>query len=232
VIALVLSLLLGLADLDRAEQAYHAGRFEEALAGFEAALSEPAAEEGALLYNMGNCAYRLGRLPDAILLYRRAQIHLPRDREVAFNLRLTEAKLGVSPPASPSLTTSAARILDSLTPQEHLALVGALETVGLAGMVLLRRRRAARNATAFLVVLALLGAARLARAIWFPGAPAGVVIAREIALRPEPSTSEPITARLRAGESVRIESMSTEWLRVAHPLGRGWTERVGIGLVD
>ena len=55
---------------------------------------------------------------------------------------------------------------------------------------------------AFLVLLALLGAARLIQLQWFAGPPAGVVLANEIALRQEPHPGVNIVLRLKAGETV------------------------------
>lgn len=231
-IALVASLFLALFDVIEAERAYRAGRFEEALAQFQAALSEPGAPEGPLLYDMGNCAYRLGRHAEAVLYYRRAKLRLPRDPEVEFNLSLAERELGLKTPTSNSFGTTVLTPFDSFTSAELLALVCGLETVGLVGIVLLRRRRAAQSCMALFVLVALASAARLVQKQWFPGPSAGVVLANGIALRSEPRADLPPVAELHAGELVRIESLSDRWVQIAHAEARGWTERAGVGIVD
>lgn len=228
-IALLCALFLGAGDLGRAERAYRAGQYGEALTLFQAALDAPGAPQGPLLYNLGNCAYRLGRHAEAVLYYRRAQLRLPRDPELEFNLRLTERRLGVDAPVSESFV---AAFFDSFTPSALLWLVGGLQGVGLVGLVLLRRRRAARFGMALLVLLALAGAARLAQTQWFPGPPSGVVLASEISLRSAPRADRAVTLELEAGETVRVQESSERWIRVVHARGSGWTERAGVGVVD
>ncbi len=231
-IALLLGLLLGPADLGEAERAYRAGRYEEARTVFEAALSEPDAPRGALLYDMGNCSYRLGRHAEAVLCYRRALLRLPGDEQVEANLRLAERRLGIDTPDDASPGAAVLAWIDAIPPRALLIAVGVMQGVGLVGFVLLRRRRAARAALALLVVIALLGAARLARVHWLSGPPAGVVLHDEIELRAEPRDDSPVSLELGGGELVRLGEASDGWIRVAHPHGAGWTASGGVGVID
>ncbi len=50
-----------------------------------------------LAYNAGTCALQLGRLPEALLWYRRAEIAMPDDPWLRDNLALTRHALGGSP---------------------------------------------------------------------------------------------------------------------------------------
>jgi hypothetical protein len=220
-------LFMVLFQLGDAERAYEEGRFGEAYTLF----SEERAT-GPVLYNLGNCAFRLGRHAEAVYLYRCAQLRLPRDEELAFNLRLAEEKCGVQEEDTPSFGTAALGLIDSFLFSELEAFIVLLECIGLSGLVLLRRRPAARNAMALIVVLALLLSARLVRNQWFPGPPDGVVLQEKIALRPEPHIDHPATAEIWSGETVRIEAMSDRWALVEHARGRGWTERAGVGVVE
>ncbi|MBI4878849.1 MAG: hypothetical protein HY812_04195, partial [Planctomycetes bacterium] len=176
--------------------------------------------------------FRLGRLAEAALCYRRALLCLPRDEDAEHNLLLAERSLGRAAPLGVPLSALAARAADALAPGALLALAAALETIGLAGIVLLRRRRAAQLCSALLVLLALAAAARLAERRWFPGPPEAVVLAAEIALRPEPHAEVAAILRLRAGETVRVLERSDRWSRVIHAHGSGWTETSGLGLVE
>ncbi len=230
-IALLLGLLLGVSNLGEAEHAYRAGQHAKALALYLAALAEPDVPEGAVLYDLGNCAFRLGRHAEAALYYRRALRRLPRDHEVRFNLRSAERQLGIDAPAE-SLGAAALSLVDSFTPGELLFCVGALESAGLLGFALLRRRRAARVARGLVVALALFVAARHVHAQWFAGPPEGVVLSTDVKLRSEPRADLAATAKLKAGEVVRVLDLSDRWIRVATARGRGWTERAGVGLVD
>lgn len=50
--------------------------------------------DGVLAYNAGTCALRLGRLPEALLWYRRAELANPHDPWLRDNLALTRRSLG------------------------------------------------------------------------------------------------------------------------------------------
>jgi hypothetical protein len=56
-----------------------------------------AALAGVLAYDAGTCALRLGRLPEALLWYRRAEAALPGDPWLRDNLALTRHALGETP---------------------------------------------------------------------------------------------------------------------------------------
>jgi hypothetical protein len=60
----------------------------------------------------------------------------------------------------------------------------------------------------------------------------GIVLAGQIAVRPEPHDGVPSTLDLKAGELVRVLERSKRWLRIEHPRGGGWTRRTGVGLVE
>lgn len=231
-IAFLFSLLIGFYELDRAELAYGSGQFGKALNLYEAALSEPDVPHGPVLYNMGNCAYRMGRFAEALLYYQRAKLRLPRDRKVIFNLHLAEQRLGLDAPPEYSFAAAVKALWNSFTPGELLLLVTVLQIVGLSGLVLLRRRRTSRVCMALLILLALAGALRLVHNQWFAGPPLGLVLNSEIALRSEPHMALAVILKLDAGEKVRVEEISDSWIRVDHSHGSGWTERAGVGIID
>lgn len=228
-IALLLLGLLAPLDLRQAEREYRAGRFAVALEHFEAALASPDAPRGAVLYDMGNCAYRLGHHAEAVWHYRRAARLLPHDPEVRFNLELARRELGLAPSPRSRLSGALAPF-DALAPWARLALVGAVQILALAGAALVRRR-VLRAGLVGLALLGLLGAARLARDAWYDPPPEGVVLA-SAALREEPAADSPITVELRPGETVRVAAVDDAWIEVESPLGRGWTGRAEIGVVD
>ena len=231
-ITLFMGLLFTFTSLDTAEEAYAAGRYREAFEQFEAALSEPGAPQGTIFYNLGNCAYRMERYAEAALYFHRALLRLPRDERAAFNLHLTEQQLGFWAPAEESFGAATLAMVDGLSPGVLLALASVLQCAGLLGWVLVRRRPGLRNCMIVLVLISLAGAGRLVQTQWFPGPPMGVVLAREVALRPEPHTSLDITRKLKAGETVQVEESSDRWIRITHEKGSGWTERAGVGVVD
>jgi tetratricopeptide (TPR) repeat protein len=69
----------------QAHLAYREGRYQEAYDGY-ARLLGAAGADGQLLYNLGNAAFRLNQIGRAILYYEKAQVLLPRDADLKFNL--------------------------------------------------------------------------------------------------------------------------------------------------
>ena len=209
---------LALSQLPQAEDAFHAGRYVEAMTLYEEALNEPSLPRGPLLFNLGLAASRAGRHPQALLSLRRAARWMPENEELATLLQRTEEALGVDPtlPVAPGAT--------------GLAWVVAVQSVALLGLVL-SRRPALRVACAAALVSTVPSAAQLVAAHWLPAPRLAVVLEEEVLLRPEPHLSFAPQLPLRAGETVRVSQHSDRWARVLHPRGEGWTERAGIGLL-
>lgn len=85
----------------RANEAYGAGRFQEAAQAYEQLIgSGPAG--GDVYYNLGNCYVKLHRLGMALLNYERARILIPRDADLAYNSSYTIKQT-----------------LDKITPERH-----------------------------------------------------------------------------------------------------------------
>lgn len=77
-----------------AQQHYQANRFEEALTLYKRVLTTcPSDPE--ILYNAGNCAYRIGEIGFARAFYLRAQTLRPRDPDIRHNLAVIEARIPV-----------------------------------------------------------------------------------------------------------------------------------------
>jgi tetratricopeptide (TPR) repeat protein len=217
-------------ELERAALAYRAGQFQQAHALFARALEAADAPRGAVLFHLGNCAYRLGRRAEAIWHYRRALLRLPRDREVHANLQLVERQLGVDPPPSTFLDTLLAP-MHALTLGELLGLGTLLQGLGAVGFLLSRGRRRRR----LLLVVAALGAGCAARAAhmqWLQRPSAAVVLGVGADLRQEPHATAATVVALRTGESLRIDALAVEWLHVTHALGSGFVPRGLVGIVD
>jgi len=222
-------LLLFTSDFERGVEAYKAQRFDEALALFEAALADSEVAKGPVLHNLGNCAYRLGRFPEAIGYYARASLRMPFDPEPRACLNLARRELGLEP-IPPTAGESFARF-DRLPNATRLWLVGTLQLLALSGVVLLRRRPARLTMFGVLCV-SLVGAARLVRTHFASPSPEGVIVADEVSLRREPHTNLGILLELKAGEIVRVEECSDRWARIVHPQGSGWIDRFGLALID
>ncbi len=91
VLALNLALAQDYSELwRRAEEAYSAGNFEEAITAYEN-IAEAGQESSSLYYNIGNAYFRKGVIGKAILNYERALKLNPSDNDIKHNLKLSES---------------------------------------------------------------------------------------------------------------------------------------------
>jgi tetratricopeptide (TPR) repeat protein len=90
------------AALAEGNRRFEKDEVETALAAYAGGYSgEGSSLDGVLAYNAGTCALRLGRLPEALLWYRRAEVANPGDPWLRENLALVRRALG-DPPADPT----------------------------------------------------------------------------------------------------------------------------------
>ena len=78
-------------DFELANAAYADGRYEEAVAGYEALLAE--APNAVLYYNLGNAQFKKGELAQAILAYERALRLKPNYKDAQYNLAFAQSKI-------------------------------------------------------------------------------------------------------------------------------------------
>ena len=218
------------ARLARAETAYAAGDFAVAEAEFAAVLDVLGPADGAVLVDLGHCAHQLGRLPDAMLLYRRAALRRPDDPHLARHLELTARDLGLPPPAPVPTTAHIAALLDRASPWQWLTFAALLQTVGLVTLLASRRRRPRRLAALALV----LGISAASRVVWTSANPPmhQAVALRELTIRTEPHSSLPRLVALPAGTTVRLAESSDRWARIIHPGASGWVDRTALAIVE
>lgn len=221
--------LLAQGHVELAEQAYRSGRFELARQQFEAALTAHEGAAGPLLYDLGNCCYRLGSHAEAALYYRRAQVRLPDDERVRFNLQLAQEQLGTAAPIDGPRGVLA--FYDAVPPAVRLTLAALLQTTGLLGWLWLRRR-GPRMAMLLCAALGLAGAVHQTVSLFSKPAVDGVVLIESLLLRQQPQAEAAAGATLQAGEVVQVLAATEQWLEVQHARGRGWVERARIGMID
>jgi len=182
-----------------------------------------------VLYNLGHCAFRLGRHAEAIVYYTGALRRMPDDPNPTRDLNLARRELGLEA-FEPEPPGPFARF-DTLPPTTRLAIIGSLQCVALWGL-LLSRRRFSRLLLAPILGVVLIGAYHLVRSQTVNASFPAVVVAEEIELRGEPHTNLAIRFELKAGEIVQVVEHSPRWVRISHSRGTGWVERSGLGWVE
>ncbi|MEM7200973.1 MAG: hypothetical protein AAF628_11940 [Planctomycetota bacterium] len=208
----------------RAVQAVRAGDDEAALVAFAAALEE-GAEAAAVRFNMGACAYRLGRYGEAVWHLELARTSLPRAPQVIEQLDLARRALGIEPPR--------VGVFDALSADELLWLAVVAQALGVLGLVL-ARARGARGLAIGLVVVAWLGFGAVGRREWW-GPTRAVVLAERLEVRSAPARGAPVQAVLRSGAMVALHATSDRWVLLAggtEGAPAGWVHRRGLGLLD
>lgn len=195
-------------------------RYRDAASGFEA-LVESGIRNAALEFNLGNTYFRLGRLGEAILHYRRAQRMAPLDSKLAANLAYARERVEprIEPDGAIQLTRRFFFWHYNSTPTERLWAAALLSTIGwLAVLLWLRRRGATLLVTG--VVGVLLGGVAAGSVAWQihqdAEHPAAVIVGREQTLRLghgegyDPALKTP----LGPGVEVRVVSRRGDWCEV------------------
>lgn len=80
------------AEIDKANKAYMAGFYENAITIYENILKGQVASPE-LYYNLGNAYFKTNDLPSAILNYERALKYKPGDEDILFNLNVANSKI-------------------------------------------------------------------------------------------------------------------------------------------
>lgn len=229
-VLLILASLAAADDRRRADEAWHAGRFEDAAVLYERALERDGADAGYVHFRLGCCAFRAERWADAVHHFGCAALRRPRDERVAFNLELAARHLD-APAGSHRPRPGVEGAWMRLTAREKWWLALVLQLLGVAGVLLLRRVASVRSAAAVVLLLGIGVQIRVIHEAASDERP-GVVLVQEVDVRAEPRRGAASRFSLEAGEAVVVLAASDRWARVVHPRGEGWIARAAVGVVE
>lgn len=212
-----------------AEAAWEEGDFEQARKAYELALEE--GESPDLLYNLGNCYYRLDDPGTAAVFYRRALRLDPRHPEARQNLDFLERKMGAIPSYEEERPAWSERL--SL-PLVHGLLLLMLWVFLIALLARFARpssqvqKFSALGMVGAVVVALLLGALRF----FHPGAaeeaspPNAILVSTEASeVRTEPSAGGSVILNASPTTACRILTERGSWAYIELPNStRGWIE--------
>jgi tetratricopeptide (TPR) repeat protein len=196
---------------EAANAAFAAGRYDEAIAGFQSIVATDG-YSSALLFDLANAYLRAGRLGEAILWYERARLLAPRDPDVQANLR--QARRAANLPLPPD-GDAWSRLEERASPDGWaglasacLFLAAALAITARLGRAGIRSRggglgRLLSISVAAALVLAA-GAAMLA-ATRLRAFDRAVILGPDPALRVAPYEQATVSSALDPGELVRVE---------------------------
>lgn len=251
VLAAALALVQGAASrahaetIDQAHRAalghYYAGRYEQAVAGFERIVSIPVEHED-LHYNLGCAYYRLGRLGPAIYHFERALKLDPSADDARHNLET--ARDLVAARVKDEIKGAAVqpwwvRVVTSLSASWWTGLFLALWWLALAGLFGLRylRQGPVRSgliaATAVLALLVtIVGVSLGARIHHDERVVRAVVLPDQLPVHEGPEDTTRVSFKLHAGLEVRVQAREGGWMRIRLPNGlEGWAPGRQLGVL-
>ncbi len=221
--------------LARANEAYAAGDFAAAIAGYRSLL-DSGRDHPLLHYDLGNAYLRQGELGHAIASYRRAAAGAPRDQDVAANLAYARksARDAVAPPEPAAVRRTLFAWHYALSRAELWTAVVVLNAL-LWSLLALRLWRRSEALAWGAVVIGVLLAAAVASVALRQLAPTrvAVVVPREIDARAGNQSDSVVRFKLHAGSEVLVRDQSDGWLRIVLPSGeQGWIEASHAEIVE
>jgi len=219
-------------------QAYAAGRYDDAIAAYEQARAG-GQDSGALAFNLGNAYLKRGDIGRAVASYERAARLLPRDPDVTANLAFARERANIEAPGAPIWQRLAAPFAFRASTGELATMFAILWWLfwGLLVARLLSPRAAvalSRAATAVAVIAFILGVSLAVRVTAVETAGAAVVVAPgDTPVRFEPTASGTEHFVVTPGVDVSVLEERDGWLLVARADGRrGWVQAESLERVD
>jgi len=218
----------------RANQAYKVGNFQEAIEGY-LRLIRSGHGGGQICYNLGNAYFRAGQLGRAILEYERAQLLMPRDPDLNFNLSHARNQTRDAIEESHGFIETAFFWLKSFNLNE---LFWSFALLNLLLWAILIIRLFHKSEWLYYILLLILSS-------WFvAGLSFGlkyyrtsnddraVILQKEVDILAGPEEDDTVLFKLHEGTVVREERSEDGWSLVRLPdKKRGWVKSRAIGLI-
>lgn len=214
-----------------ADSAYAAGEHARALALYDSV--NTAFASSGLLYNMGNCHYRMGDVAQAILHYERALRLAPGDEDVLANLELARQQVKDRVASMPAFTLGSwwARFLGGSDPDQwarRSIWTSALLFLSLSGLLLVANRTG-RRAIVTMVVLSFIGtlistALAFSRQRDLGRHDEAIIMTPRVDVRSTPDAKGVVLFILHKGTKVTIMQEQNGWQEIELANGAvGWT---------
>jgi len=214
-------------DFSTANVHYEAGRYEEALEIYLQINRQLTSWQ--VLYNIGNCYYKLGQPLAAKIHYLRARKFRPLDISIAKNIAIVDRNFkDVIVPETPDFFSRAIQVLQAELDLNTLSLLllAAILLLNISLFLLLKKGRQKKivYGLVFSLLLSLaLGAYHFERVAGQRRTSIAVVSAANSVLRSGPGESNTELFKINPGLEVKILDRSREWVQVsASPQVAGW----------
>ena len=223
-------------DFAAANRRYEQGRFAEALSSYLGINRQ--VTDWKVLFNIGNCQYKLGNFLSAKFYYLQARKYRPLERSIAKNIAMVNRRFPATvAPASPDFVTRILQGLESKLSLNALSamLLLALLLLNISLFLLLTRGKSKKivYAAAFSLLLALaIGAYHISRVAAL-GQSAGAMIMEENSLlRSGPGEDNTVLFKVDPGLEVQVIDRYHDWVQVsASAQIAGWIEKKRLALI-
>jgi tetratricopeptide (TPR) repeat protein len=206
----------------RANAAYEAGRFDEAVVLYDSTLM--AVKSAAVYYNRANAHFKANRIGKAIADYLRAWRMKPRDQDILFNLNFTrQFRVDRNPNPEGVFARLSRTLFTIFNPAESrliTALLFFISALLFAGFFIIRRQGLLIAG----LVLGLIFLLFFGSVVYWRGATAPdrvVVVVPEVILRSGPGDEYKEIAAVHDGMEAKIIEHRPEWVLVQIPGGLG-----------
>lgn len=211
---------------DAAKTAYDSGDFKKALQWYESKLFSNG-HSAAILYNIGNCFYKLDDLPRALVYYERASRLAPRDSDIRENLNLVCRKLSLEERHKLNSPADFPRYIRDLFRVDEWIIAGAaglmLWLFGTGFAMLYGRRILYVFLIAGGIILLLSASAVVSYVLSESGGETAIVTEQNAPVYSLPSTgSGKVEMRLSAGREITISERRMDWVRIRYGKDEGW----------
>ncbi len=216
---------------------YEKGDYNGAIAAYYSLASRHNIQCMSLYYNLANACYRTNKLGEAILYYRKAQRLAPRDKDVAANLQIAQAKARVNPrpqPASPPRSVGR-RLVRLFSLFEGVAASLTFRWLLIIFVILTiffgrKRRCFVRISIVLAVLFYLFLGATVYKAYLQKSFRQAVVLHDQSPVRISPVNDGPTGRILPEGTTVRLKRNQDGWWKIVLDDGEiGWIQESDIG---
>ena len=206
-------------DFAAANLSYRQGKFAAALALYQKV--DRQVDDDQVLYNIGNCYYKLERYLSAKVYYLKAQKFRPLDAAIARNIAMTNQHFpDAVAPAEPDFIQRAVQRLAAMLSLDTLSILLLLALAAANACLFLLLTRGRNKKTLYALAFSLLMASglwafHLSRTAALARSDSAVVWAEGSQLRSGPGEDNTVLFEVGPGLDVRIIDRSGDWVQAA-----------------
>ena len=219
----------------QSNQDYREGNFQEAAIGYEQLLHTGHAGPR-IHYNLGNAWFRMNQLGRAILAYERAQIDMPRDADLNFNLTHARDQVVDAIPPSKGFFSMAFFWLPTVSRGELFWCFAILNLLLCAALLIRLFHRSEWLFYSLLLVLCLWLVTGLSLGMKWTQAHndrRAVILQKEVAVLAGPHGGDTVLFKLHEGAIVEQERSESKWRLIRLPdKKRGWLPGEALELIS